>query len=199
VHGHHLPDEIARHPMMEVLAKQEQLAAAEAKLASANRNPDWSIEVTYQNRGAAYPDMMSVGVSIPLPWDRSHRQDEELASKLAMSEQASAARADALQAHLAEVEAMLVEWDDDQSRLRRYETELIPLARERSEATLAAYRGAKASLADVLAARRGEIDMRLQALQLEMEAARLWAQLSFLEPDRSLLPAKLVGFDGGKP
>ncbi|HEY2628896.1 MAG TPA: TolC family protein [Usitatibacter sp.] len=199
VHGHHLPDEVARHPMMEVLARQEQLAASEVKLASANRSPDWSIEVSYQNRGSAYPDMMSVGVSIPLTWDRPHRQDQELASKIAMSQQASAARADALQAHIAEVEAMVVEWDDDHSRLRRYEAELIPLAHERAEATLTAYRGAKASLADVLAARRGEIDMRMQALQLEMEAARLWAQLSFLEPDASLLPAKMADFQGGEP
>jgi hypothetical protein len=41
--------------------------------------------------------------------------------------------------------------------------------------------------------------MRMQALQLEMEAARLWAQLSFLEPDASLLPAKMADFQGGEP
>ncbi len=199
IHGHHLPDAVAKHPMIEVLTKQEQLATAEAKLASANRSPDWSVEVSYQNRGSAYSDMMSIGVSIPLPWDRSHRQDEELASKLALSEQASAARADALQAHIAEVEAMIAEWDDDHSRLHRYDAELIPLAKERSEAALAAYRGGKAALAEVLAARRGEIDIRMQSLQLEMEAARLWAQLSFLEPDESLLPARMAGLDGGKP
>jgi hypothetical protein len=34
----------------------------------------------------------------------------------------------------------------------------------------------------VLQARRGEIDARLQALQLEAETARLWAQLNFLVP-----------------
>jgi hypothetical protein len=45
---------------------------------------------------------------------------------------------------------------------------------------LASYRGAKASIVDVLLARRGEIDIRLQALQLEAETARLWAQLNFL-------------------
>ena len=35
-----------------------------------------------------------------------------------------------------------------------------------TQATLAAYRGAKASITDVLVARRSEIDVRLQALQL---------------------------------
>ncbi|MFX4921872.1 hypothetical protein ABTC28_19130, partial [Acinetobacter baumannii] len=45
-----------------------------------------------------------------------------------------------------------------------------------------AYRGGKASLAELLAARRNEIDVRQQALQLQMETARLWAQLNFLFP-----------------
>jgi hypothetical protein len=35
-------------------------------------------------------------------------------------------------------------------------------------------------LSDVLVARRNEIDIRLQALQLEAETARLWAQLNYL-------------------
>jgi hypothetical protein len=38
-------------------------------------------------------------------------------------------------------------------------------------------------LTDALAARRGEIDVRLQALQLEADTARLWAQLNFLFPE----------------
>jgi len=52
--------------------------------------------------------------------------------------------------------------------------EVLPLATERSEATLGAYRGAKASITDVLLARRSEIEVRMQALQLEMDTARLW-------------------------
>jgi outer membrane protein TolC len=38
-------------------------------------------------------------------------------------------------------------------------------------------------MTDVLIARRSEIDVRMQALQLEMDAARLWAQLNFLFPE----------------
>jgi hypothetical protein len=60
---------------------------------------------------------------------------------------------------------------------------LLPLVSGRTQATLAAYRGAKASAADVLLARRNEIDVRIQALQLDMDTARLWAQLNFLAPD----------------
>lgn len=193
LHGNHLPTAVASHPMIAMLSRQEEIALAEAKLASANRKPDWSVELTYASRGSAFADMVSVGVSVPLPWDRANRQDQELAAKLAMADQARAQRDDALQAHIAEIEAMVNEWDDDRGRLDRYRTEILPLASSRAEGALAAYRGGKATLMDVLAARRSEIDSRMQALQLEMESARLWAQLNFLVPDQSLLPARLFG------
>ena len=199
MHGHHLPTELASHPMVAMLAREEQIAATDARLASANRSADWSVELAYQSRGSPFSDMVSIGVSVPLQWDRPHRQDEEVASKLAMADQARALREDALQAHLAEVQAMLVEWDDDRERLQRYEAEIVPLARDRSDAALAAYRGSKASLMDVLSARRAEIDARLQALQLEADAARVWAQLNFLVPDESVLPVGMVGAREEKP
>ena len=77
---------------------------------------------------------------------------------------------------------MIIEWENDRERQARFERELLPIAVERTQATLGAYRGAKASLTEVLLARRNEIDVRMQALQLEMETGRLWAQLNFLFP-----------------
>jgi outer membrane protein TolC len=192
-HGHDLATALTGHPTIAALAKQEQIAATEAKLASANKKADWSVELMYSNRGSPFSDMVSIGVSVPLQWDQKNRQDQELASKLAMAEQARALREDALRAHVAEVRAMIVEWESDRERRGRYDTELIPLARERTQAMLTAYRGAKASLTDVLLARRGEIDVRMQALQLEMDTARIWAQLNFLIPDEAVLPVSLIG------
>ena len=78
---------------------------------------------------------------------------------------------------------MISEWQNDRERSARYEREVLPLAADRTQATLSAYRGAKATITDVLVARRNEIDLRLQALQLDSDAARLWAQLDFLLPE----------------
>lgn len=178
-----LEAQLAHHPQISVLAKQEGIAAAEAKLARANRSADWSLEAGYSQRGPAFSNMVSIGVSIPLQWDQKNRQDRELAAKLALVEQAKAQREDALRAHVAEVRAMIYEWENGRERRARYQRELVPLARERTQAALAAYRGGKAGLADVLAARRYELEVRLQALQLETDTARWWAQLNFLIPD----------------
>lgn len=180
-----LDGELAHHPEIAVLAKQEEIAATEARLAQASSTPDWSFEVAYQQRGPVFSNMVSFGVSIPLPWDRANRQDREIASKLAMAEQARAQREEMLRAHVGEVRAMIAEWQNGRERLARYERDLIPLARERAKATLASYQGGKTNIADLLLARRNETDVRMQAVQLEMETARLWAQLNFLIPDSS--------------
>ena len=177
-----LENQLAHHPEIAVLAKREEIAATEAKIAQANRSPDWSVEVAYQQRGPLYSNMVSVGVSVPFPWDRANRQDREIASKVAMAEGARAEREEMLRAHTGEVRAMIAEWQNGRERLARYENDLLPLSAERSKAALAGYQGGKTGVADVLLARRNETDMRMQAVQLEMETARLWAQLEFLIP-----------------
>jgi outer membrane protein TolC len=177
-----LDQDLAHHPELAVLAKREEVAAAEVRIAQTNKKADWSVALMYSQRGPAYSNLVSVNVSVPLQWDQANRQDREVAAKLAMLDQARAEREDMLRAHTAEVRAMIAEWENDRERRSRYEHEVLPLATERTQATLAAYRGAKANINDVLLARRTEIDARLQALQLEMDAARLWAQLNFLYP-----------------
>jgi len=184
-----LDQDLLHHPEIAVLAKQEEIAVAEAKIAQASSTPDWTVEVAYQQRGPLFSNMVSVGVSVPLPWDRANRQDREVASKLAMAEQVRAQREEMLRAHAGELRGMLAEWRNGRERLMRYKNDLLPLAAERSKAALAAYQGGKAGITDLLLARRNETDMQMQAVQLEMDTARAWAQLNFLIPANAGHPA----------
>lgn len=177
-----LDTDLAHHPEIAVMNKQEEIAQVEANLARANRQADWSVEVAFQQRGSGYSNMVSFGISVPLQWDRKNRQDRELTARLASVEQTKAERDELLREHVAEARAMIVEWQSGRERIARYANELVPLAGERSQAALTAYRGGKATLADVLAARRNETELRLQAIALQMDTARLWAQLNFLFP-----------------
>ena len=177
-----LETELARHPQIAVMFKQEAVAQAEAEVARSAKQTDVSVELMYSQRGPAYSNMVSVNVSIPLQWDQKNRQDRELDAKLAIVEQMRAQREEETRMHAAEALAMLQEWRDDRERLIRYDASLLPLATERTRAAIAGYRGGTGPLASVLEARRGEIDTRMERLRLEMEAARLWAQLNYLVP-----------------
>lgn len=177
-----LETRLAHHPQIAVMVKQEEMAEADVQLARANRKADWSAELMFSQRGPAYSNMISFNVSIPLQWDRKNRQDRELAAKLATAEQMRAQRDEASREHVAEALAMLEAWQSNRERLKRYDTSLIPLAADRTRAAIAAYRGGTAILSAVLEARRTEIDVRTERVRLEMETARLWAQLNYLIP-----------------
>ena len=177
-----LETQLAHHPEIAVSSRQVDIAETEAKLARANKKPDWSVELAFQQRGPAYSNMVSVGVSIPFQWDQRNRQDRQLASKLAGIDQAKSEREEMLRDHVMQTRLQINEWNNNRERATRYERDLVPLAAQRTLADITAYSGGKATLAEVLAARRNEIDVRLQALQLQADAARLWAQLNFLFP-----------------
>ena len=179
-------EHLASHPQMAVLEAQTAAAEAELRLAQASRRPDWSVEASYSQRGPAYSNMLSVGVSIPLQWDQTNRQDREVAAKAAMVTEARARYDDMLRTHEAEIRALQNDWQSGKGRLDRYEAQLLPMAAQRTEAALTAYRTGKADLTSVLVARREAIETRMQALTLEMETARLWAQLNYLTPDTTL-------------
>ena len=180
------------HPQITALRGQENIARADANLALANRKADWSVELAFQQRGAEFSNMISVGLSVPLQWDRKNRQDRELTAKLAMVDQAGFEREEMLRTHIAETRTMLNDWENGRERYARYARELLPLAGQRTQAVLAAYRGGKATLTELLAARRNEIEVGQQALQLQADTARLWAQLYFLFPDEQAMPASMM-------
>ena len=177
-----LDSQLAHHPEIALMAKQEEVAQADVDIAQSNKRSDWSVELMLSQRGPAYSNMVSVNVSIPLQWDQKNRQDREVAAKLAIVEQMRAQREEATREHVAESRVWLQEWQSDRDRVAHFESTLVPLAAERTRAAMAAYRGGSGQLTAVLEARRMEIDTRMDLLRLEMEAASLWAQLEYLLP-----------------
>ncbi len=170
------------HPDVALLAKREAVALAEADVARQEKRPDWSVELTYSQRGPAFSNMVSVAVSVPLPWDQGNRQNRELAAKLALATQMDDERKEMTREHLADINRWQQTWRADLERLAAYDKTLLPLATQRTLAALADYRGAGGSLTSVLEARRMELDTGLERLRIEQETAALWATLEYLLP-----------------
>jgi outer membrane protein TolC len=175
-------DDVDAQPEIQLARAQEAIAATEADLARASREPDWSAELTYAVRGSPYSNMVSLMVSIDLPWSPGTRQDREHAAKLRELDAARAMREDTRRMRVAEGGAMLAEWESARAQAKRINDEMLPLAAQRREAALAAYRAGSGSLVAVLEARRAELDAHLTLIAQEQAAAKAWAWLQFAFP-----------------
>ena len=175
-------ERLAHHPELVRLSAQEAAMAAEAEVARQERDPDWSTELMLSLRGPGYPNMVSLAVSVPLTWDRPQRQDRELAARLAQVDALRAEREERAREHLAEIRRWEEGWRAGLAQLALIDAERLPLAEQRIQTTLAAYRGGRAPLSEVLAARRMALDLRMERIDLHLSTARLWAQLAYLIP-----------------
>jgi len=174
--------DLNEHPDQRVYAEREALARTDLALAANSKKPDWSVELSYGQRAPAFDNMISLMVSVDLPWEAAKRQDRDIAAKRLLAEQAQAQTEEARRIHEAEIRGIYADWQTAGVRIGRFEKLLLPLARERVAAVLAAYRGGRGELATVLEARRAETETRLGFVQAQLERARAWAKLNFLLP-----------------
>ncbi len=189
VHRHQeLVGNLDQHPHLAMYAPIQAIAENDLRQAEAAKRPDWSVEVVYAQRGPAFSNMLSFGVRVDLPILQSRRQEPAIASKLALVAQVRAQSEDARRAHVAEIEVMVADWEAAKTRVQRYATDLLPLAHQRVEVTLAGYRGGRGDLSPVLDARKGEIEIRMKHVEAQSEMARGWANLNFLLLDNKEQP-----------
>ncbi len=182
-----LPDaarlaDIDAQPELRLARAQTAIAETESAIARAAKKPDWSAEVSYAYRGSPYSNMVSVMFTIDLPWSQGSRQDREHAAKLREEDAARAMQEDTQRMRAAEVQSMQAEWESARAQAQRIETALVPLAVQRREAALAAYRGGTGTLAAVLDARRALLDAELSLISQQQAAAKAWAWLNFVVP-----------------
>ena len=173
---------LTEHPEIQMQERREALARAEVDLARSSARSDWALEVGYGYRRPAFDNMLTVMVSIDLPWQTERRQDRDIASRLAEVDQARAMRENARRLQEAEVRGWLADFDTAGRRVERFERTLIPLARERSAAALAAYQGGRGDLGPVLEAERAVTETELGLNQALAERAKAWANLNYYYP-----------------
>jgi outer membrane protein TolC len=168
----------------EVAAAQRDVALAETEIRAAAqaKKPDVTVELTYSQRGSAYSNMGSLNISFPVPWDQGHRQDREVAAKLAQAQEARA-KSEVLRRNTqALVATRLAELRRNLDRLKRYDETTLLLANAQADAALTAYRANAGSLSAVAEANHRAIDSVQERLALEAKTAKLWADLAFLVP-----------------
>lgn len=166
---------------------REAVAEAEVALATAEKRPDWSVAAAYGQRDGSRSDMLMVEFSIDLPLFTRNRQDRGITARRAELQSVAASREDARRAQLAAVHRALAEWHGLKKQLERTEKQILPLARDRAQTAVAAYRGG-GELQPWLEARRDEIEQRIERARTLGELGRVWAALAFLLPREEIAP-----------
>ncbi|MBW8755997.1 MAG: TolC family protein [Burkholderiales bacterium] len=169
---------VGRNPAVVTGQRAIEVARQEAEVAKLNRKPNWNYEVSYGQRQGR-PDLVSFGVSIPLPIAPAARQDRETAAKLAMVEKADADLAEARRAAAGEYETLSSDARRLQERIERFQSAVLSPLKQRTAVTLAAYRASQASLVMLFEARHAEVEARRKLLALQRDLARTQARLVF--------------------
>ncbi len=174
LHGLH------RHPEIEIFTPQAQVLDAQVAEAQAAKKSDWALEFAYQNRAAQFGDMVMLQVSFDLPVFAGSRQEPMIAARRAERTALDAEREAMLRAHAAELESDLAEYKRLASAIKRQRELLLPLVDEKITLALAAWRGGRGTLTELISARSERIDTELKAIALEGEQRQLAARLHYV-------------------
>lgn len=172
---------LSNHPHIDLMEKQVALAETDMALEQKNRIPDWNAELSYNQRGAAFPNMVSLQFGIDLPIFPDHRQNQTLASKSALLEKTRSQRDDNARMMRADIATYYANWRGYQQRAEHFEKSVLPTAQARIDAALAAYRAGQGSFSAILEAQRALLDLQLQRLSLVVDATRAQVQLHYFE------------------
>lgn len=168
-----------RHPELQTIDAMASLLDAEVREAQSMKKSDWGVELAYQRRGEQFGNMVSVAVTVDLPWFAARRQDPQIASKLAERASLDAEREAVRQEHLQTLENDWAELERLDRALERNRDTLQNLAREKIDLALAAYQGGGAALSEVITARREHLELKLKQTTLEGERAITAARLYY--------------------
>lgn len=182
MHGVH------QHPELTEFNARAHVMDAEIGEAQAEKNSDWALELAYQKRGDQFGDMASVQLRFGLPIFSGSRQDPKIAAKRAERSSLDDEREATLREHAAMTEADLADYQQLVNAVRRQRETLLPLAVEKISLAMAAWRGGKGSLAEVIAARRERIDTELKIIDLDGQRQKIAARLHYVNIEHGAQP-----------
>ncbi|MDE2220376.1 MAG: TolC family protein [Gammaproteobacteria bacterium] len=171
---------VHRHAELRAFDARVAEAKAAIAVATADRRPDWSSEVSYGQRGPGYSNMVSVEVRVSLPLFAASRADPVIAARRATVRQLEADRQAAFRMHTAELAATLADWQAGRDRVALYEQQRLPLARARSAAALAGLAAGTTDASTALSVLRDQLNLELSFAEIYGSYGRAWAYLNFL-------------------
>jgi outer membrane protein TolC len=171
------------HPHLNTETKRVAVAADEVAIARQGYKPDWGVELEYAYR-PDFPEYISLNFTVGLPLFTANRQDRSLNAQRAVQEQARQLSEDVSRRHEAELRRHMEDWERLQTRLRQFDTAILPQSEQRTAAATASWQAGQGALLGVLDARRIALENQMKRLDLEVDAAQHRVQLEYFVGER---------------
>jgi outer membrane protein TolC len=167
---------VAAHPSVLALTRDIEVARRQAAAIARERDPNWTWGVSYGQR-TGYSDMVSFGVSIPIPLSPSEAPGPRHRRQARDGRQD---RGQPRRSHAgcsAEYRALASDSRRLQERIERYRTGVLTPATQRISAATAAYASNQLSLAALFEARHAEVEVQRKLLFLRRDLTRAKLQM----------------------
>ena len=168
---------IEKLPSLRLLDATTVQSQANVALARADKRPDWEVRASYGQREPRFGDLVSLSVSLDLPFFSKRRQDPLIAARASEAERARLDRVAAERETVASLETEIADHAEHHDRFERARDVLVPLARKRAELDRAGYAAGTVDLGTALgttfALARAEIDVLDREAALARDAVKI--------------------------
>ena len=176
---------LERNPEIAALVPMQALASAGVREAEAARRGDWSWSVNYGKRGQGYGDLVSVLLTFELPLSPAQRQQPQILAGQKEVERITAEHDELVRRQTQELETLLSELGEIDSKLNRITQQAQPLDDQRTALLLAAYESGRDKLGSVLESRKQQTELSLRALELQARQRALQWRLNSIVPEQT--------------
>ncbi len=174
------------HPALKAAEARIDARQAGIELAEQRYKPGWALDLGYGYRDGFLPngdprsDLISLSVTMDLPFFRKNRQDRKLAAALSERRAANESKEQLRRRLSSSLDAEYARWHELTRRIELYERQILSQARDHARASLAAYQSDTADFADVMRGYIDDLNTRVDHIRLQVEQAQSYAALANL-------------------
>jgi len=179
---------IETHPW--VLKAKSRIAAAKngVKLADAQHNPGWMLDIKYGYRGKNplemdRDDLASAMVVMAMPMFTGKKQGKVLSASKSKLRAAKDTLDERRRLFLRMLEDSVAKYENSTERIELFDTALLPQSQQNVEATVNAYQSGVSDFNEPVRARLTELASQLQYLKLKVNQAKAKVTLLYLTGD----------------
>ena len=174
-----------RHPAIQAIAVKHQVSEQAIALTKEQYKSQWGVNASYGYRddmptGESRADLFSVGVTFDLPLFTENKQDREVAAAQAEAEAVKTEKLLLTKKMLSSIEKELRQLKRLADRQVIYQEQLLTQTHEQAEASLTAYTNDDGDFAEVVRARIAELNARISALKINVDALKTVARINYL-------------------